>query len=164
MGHRPDSTLGKRKIMIGMLTAGMTNKHVVLHFQACESTISSLRAKICQLGSVENHADKSRKTTTKTYIDKVTSFRRNRFLSRARVPGLVRDATGTRIFATKNSSKTDEGCASALASPIRWCSVNCLHKRLRLNWSTTHCRCILDEIEMKLFSRKTSEMARHFFN
>ena len=64
----------------------------------------------------------------------------------------------------KKSSQTAEGCASALTSPIRWCSVNCLHKRVRLNWTTTHCRCILDDIEMKLFSRKTSEMARHFFN
>ena len=64
----------------------------------------------------------------------------------------------------KNSSKTAEGCASALTSPIRWCSVNCLHKRVRLNWTTTHCRCILDEIKKKLFSQKTSEMARHFFN
>ena len=40
------------------------------------------------------------------------------------------------------SSKTTEGCASALTSPIRWCSVNCLHKRVRLNWITTHCICI----------------------
>ena len=31
------------------------------------------------------------------------------------------------------------------------CSVNCLHKRVRLYWTTTHCRCILDEIGMKLF-------------
>ena len=55
-------------------------------------------------------------------------------------------------------SKTTEECASALMSPIRWCSVNCLHKRVRLNWTKTHCRCILDDIEMKLFSRKTNEM------
>ena len=54
MGIRPESTLGKRKIVIGMLTAGMMNKHVVRYFQDCESTISSLRAKICQLGRVEN--------------------------------------------------------------------------------------------------------------
>ena len=53
MGHRPDSTLGKRKIVIGMLTAGMMNKQIVRHFQACESTISSLRTKIRQIGSVE---------------------------------------------------------------------------------------------------------------
>ena len=61
----------------------------------------------------------------------------------------------------QNISKTAEGCASALTSPIRWCSVNCLHKRVRLSMTTTHCRCILDEIKMKLCSRKISEMARH---
>ena len=52
LGRRPDSTLGKRKIVIGMLTAGMMNKQIVRHFQACESTISSLRTKIRQMGSV----------------------------------------------------------------------------------------------------------------
>ena len=96
-------------------------------------------------------------------IDKVTSFRRNRCLSRARIPGLERNATGTRIC-DKNSSKTTVWCASALTLPIRLCSVNCLHKRVRLNWATAHCRCILDDIGIKLLSRKTSKMARHFFN
>ena len=36
-GRRPDSTLGKRKIVIGMLIASMMNKKIVRHFQACES-------------------------------------------------------------------------------------------------------------------------------
>ena len=53
-GRRPDSTLGKRRIVIGMLTVGMMNKQIVRHFQACESTISSLRTKIRQKGSIEN--------------------------------------------------------------------------------------------------------------
>ena len=35
MGCRPDSTLGKRKIVIGMLTAGMMNMQIARHFQAC---------------------------------------------------------------------------------------------------------------------------------
>ena len=67
-----DSTLGKRKIVIGMLhvTAGMMNKQIVRHFQACQSIISSLRTKIRQMGSVEN-----------------------------RKPGLVGNATRTRICA-----------------------------------------------------------------
>ena len=99
MGRRPDSTLGKRKIAIGMLTAGMMNKQIVRHFQASASTISSLRNKIRRISSVENRkpCDRSRKTTKREDIDKVTSFRRNRFLSRARIPGLVRNATGTQI-------------------------------------------------------------------
>ena len=54
----------------------------------------------------------------------------------------------------QNSSKTTEGCASALTSPIRWYFVNCLHKRVRLKRTTTHCRCILGDIGMKLFSRR----------
>ena len=101
MGRRPDSTLGKRKIMIGMLNAGMMNTQIARHFQVCESTKSSLRTKIRQMGSVENrhHADRPRKITWREDIDNVTSFRRNRFLSRARIPGLERNAMGTRICA-----------------------------------------------------------------
>ena len=99
MGRRPASMLGKRKIVIGMLTAGMMNKQSVRHSQACESTISGLRAKVRQIGNVEYHADRSRKTTRRDDIENVTSFRRNRFLSRARIPGLVRNALGTRICA-----------------------------------------------------------------
>ena len=53
MGRRPDSTLGKCKIVIGMLAAGMMNIKIVSHFQACESTISSHRTKIRQIGSVK---------------------------------------------------------------------------------------------------------------
>ena len=54
MGRCPDSTLGKRKIVIGLLTAGMMNKQIVRHFQACESSISSLRTKIRKMGSFRN--------------------------------------------------------------------------------------------------------------
>ena len=99
MGRRPDSTLCKRKIVIGMLPVGMINKQIARHFQVCECTKSSLRTNIRQMGSVENrhHAVRPRKTTRKEDVDNVTSFRRNRFLSRARIPGLVRNATGTRI-------------------------------------------------------------------
>ena len=32
MGHRPDSTLDQRSIVIGMLTAGMINKQIAIHF------------------------------------------------------------------------------------------------------------------------------------
>ena len=54
MGRHPDSTLGKRKIVIRMLIASRMNKQIVRHFQAYESTISSLITKIRQMGSFEN--------------------------------------------------------------------------------------------------------------
>ena len=38
--------LGKRKIVIGMLNSGMINKQIVIHIQACESAISSLRTNV----------------------------------------------------------------------------------------------------------------------
>ena len=110
MGRHPDLTLSKRKIVIGMLTASMMNKQIIRHFQACVCMKSSLRTKIRQMGSVENrhHADLPRKTTRREYIDIVTSFRRNRFLSRARIPGLVGNAMGTRICA-KTAQRRHKG-------------------------------------------------------
>ena len=97
MGRRPDSTLGK--IVIGMLTAGMMNKQIVRHFELLSLRYPVLEPRYVRLAvmEIENHADRLRKTTRREDIDKVTSFRRNRFLSRARIPGLVRNATGTRI-------------------------------------------------------------------
>ena len=101
MGRRPDSTLDQRSIVIGMLTAVMMNKQTARHFQACECTISSLSAKIRQIGSVKNrqHVARPRKTTRREDIENVTSFRRYRFLCSARIPGLVRNAPETRICA-----------------------------------------------------------------
>ena len=53
-GRHPDSTLGNRKIVVRMLTACMMYKQIVRHFQACGSTISSLRTKIRQMDSIKN--------------------------------------------------------------------------------------------------------------
>ena len=111
MGRTPDSTLGKRKIVIGMLAAGMINKQIVRHFQACESTIYPVikpRSVRWAVSKIENYADRSRKTTRREDIDKVTSFRRNRFLSRARIPGFGKKCHGNSDLC-KESSKTSEG-------------------------------------------------------
>ena len=59
MGPHPDSTLGKRKIVIGMPTPGIMNKQIVRHFQPCQSMIPSLRTKIRQMGSVGNRKNMS---------------------------------------------------------------------------------------------------------
>ena len=48
------------------------------------------------VSKIEKHADRSGKTTRREDIDNV---RRNRFLSRARRPGLVRNVIGTRMSA-----------------------------------------------------------------
>ena len=63
MERRSDSTLVEHKIVIGILTVIMMNKQIVRHFRACESTITSLRTKIRQMGGVEN-----RKTPPKDHV------------------------------------------------------------------------------------------------
>ena len=40
-GRRPDSTSGKRKMVIGMLTVGVMSKQFFRHFQAFEYGIQS---------------------------------------------------------------------------------------------------------------------------
>ena len=109
MGRRPDSTLGKLIIVMGLLTADMMNKQISRHFQACKRTIFSLRTNTsCQMGSVENrhHAVRPRETTRREGIDNMTSFRRNRFLSREKIPSLVRNAKGNRVCAKTVQRRT----------------------------------------------------------
>ena len=100
-GRRPDSTLGKRKIVIEMLTAGMMNNQIldILKLVSLRYPVLEPRSVRWAVSKIENHADRSRKTTMSEDIDKMTSFRRNRFFSRVRIHGLVRNATGTRICA-----------------------------------------------------------------
>ena len=101
MGRRPDWTLGKHKIVIEMLTADMIKKQLLDIFKLVSLRYPVLEPRFVRLAvsKFENHADRSRKTTRREDIDKVTSFRRNRFLSSARLPGLVINATGTQICA-----------------------------------------------------------------
>ena len=99
--RRTDSTLSKHKNVIRMITAGMMNKQIVRHFKLVSLRYPVLEPRSVRwaVSKIENHDDRSRKTTRREDIDKVTSFRRNRFLSRARIPGLVKCASGTRICA-----------------------------------------------------------------
>ena len=96
------------------------------------------------VSKIGNHADRSRKTTRIDGIDKMTSVRVIGLLAGQEYLG--RNSTGTRICA-KTVQRRLMG-ASALTLPIRCCSFNCLHKRVTLNWTTTHCLCILYQIGM----------------
>ena len=97
MERRPDTMLDQRNIVIRMLIVGIMNKQSARHYQAYECSISKIR----RMGSIKNlhPTNTPYKTTSREDIDNATSFRRNRFLSNARIPGLVRNATGTRICA-----------------------------------------------------------------
>ena len=90
--------------MIGILTAGiiMMNKPIALDIFKLVNVrylVLEPRSVRWAVWKIENNADRSRKTTRSENIDKVTSFRRNRFLSKARIPGWVRNARETRICA-----------------------------------------------------------------
>ena len=87
MGRCPDPMLNQRNNVIRMLTAGLMNKLIARHFQAFECTVFNLRTQIRQTGSVKNrqHPYRQRKITRREDIDNVTSFKRNRFLSSAKI-------------------------------------------------------------------------------
>ena len=70
----------------------------------------------------------------------MTSSRRNRFLSSTKIPTLERNATEI-----LNDAKT--------------IPLTVLHERERLDWDTTQCKCMLDDIGMKLFSWTTSDIS-----
>ena len=101
-GRRPDSTLGKRKIVIGMLIAGMMNKKIVRHFQACEFTISSLRTKLRQLGTAEKPKSMPTDHVRPPGERTLTRCRRSGVIGKSwqiRIPSWLRNALGTRICA-----------------------------------------------------------------
>ena len=89
MERNTDSTIDQRNIVIGMLTFRMMNKQIARHFEACDCTIPSIGTKIRQMGGVKNrhYGESPRKTNRREAIDYVTSLRRNRFLSSARMSG-----------------------------------------------------------------------------
>ena len=97
MGRRPGLTLDLRNMTIGMLTIGMKNKEIARQFHVSESSIYRLRTKFRQTAVLKTFhvpADHVRRPVKRTN-NIVTSSRRDRFPSGAKIAGLVRNATGT---------------------------------------------------------------------
>ena len=96
---RPGMAFEQRKRVIGMLTAGMSARDVVRHFQRHESTISRLLNIFQQTRNVADRPRLGRPSKTTPREDRFlkTSSRRNRFLSSRKLGGLLRNATGTRV-------------------------------------------------------------------
>lgn len=141
MGRRPGMTLDQRNMAIGMLTAGRKNKDVARHFQVSESSISRLRAKFRQTGSVKDRprTGRPRKTTGREDNYMVTSSRRDRFLSGTKIACLVRNATGTRIC-NKTVQRRLRSARLRSRRPYVGVPLTVGHKRARLNWATLHRR------------------------
>ena len=97
--RRPGMTFEQRESAIGMLTAGMSARHVARHFQRHESTISRLPNRFQQTGNVADRprSGRPRKTTPRENRFLMTSSRRNRIRSSRKLGRLLRNATGTRV-------------------------------------------------------------------
>ena len=97
--RRPGMSFEQRKRATGMLTAGMSAKDVVRHFQRHEFTISRLLNRFQQTGNVADRprSGKPRKTTPREDRFLTTSSRRNRFLSSRKLGRWLRNDTGTRV-------------------------------------------------------------------
>ena len=87
----------QRERAIGMLTAGMSARDVVRHFQRHESTISQLLNRFQQTGNAADRlrSGRPRKNTPRGDRFLTTSSRRNTFLSSRKLGRLLRNATGT---------------------------------------------------------------------
>ena len=97
--RRPVMTFEQRERVIGMLTAGMSARHVAGFFQRHELTISRLLNRFQQTGNVADRPRSGRPRKTKPLEDRflTTSSRRNRFLFSRKSGRLLRNATGTRV-------------------------------------------------------------------
>ena len=92
-------TYEQRERAIGMLTAGMSARDIVRHFQRHEWTISRLLNRLQQTGNVADRPKSGRPHKTMLREDRflMISSRRNGFLSSRKLGCLLRNATGTRV-------------------------------------------------------------------
>ena len=97
--RRPGMPFEQRERAIGMLTAGMSARHVALYFQRQKSTVSRLLDKFQETGNVADRprSGRPRKTTSREDRFLRTSSRRSRFLSSRKLGRLLRNATGKRV-------------------------------------------------------------------
>ena len=94
----PGMMFEQRERAIGMLTAGMSARHVARHFHYHESTISRQLNRFQQTGKVADRprSGRPRKTTPREDRFLTASSRHNRFLSSRKLGRLLRNATDTR--------------------------------------------------------------------
>lgn len=141
MGRRQAMTLERRNQAIGMLQGGMGVRAVSLHFGVSPSTISRLRDRFDETGSVQERPRSGRPRKTTDVEDRyvrVTS-RRNRFLS---APKLA-----NHLYTTSHVRVTPQTIRNRLHSsgihgrrPYVGISLTRRHVELRMNWATAHRR------------------------
>ena len=92
-------TSEQRERAIGILTAGMSARDIVRHFQRHEPTVSRLLNRFQQTVKVADRprSGRPRKTTPREDRFLPISSRRNRFLSSRKLGRLLRNASGTRV-------------------------------------------------------------------
>ena len=96
MGRRPGMTFEQRERAIDMLTAGMSARDVVRHFQRHESTISQLLNRFQQTGTDPDQADRVKPRLWKTVFSRLHLDAVD-FCSSRKLGRLLRNATGTRV-------------------------------------------------------------------
>ena len=139
MGRQPGMTLEQRERVIGMLTAVMSARDVVWHFQCHKSTKSRLLNRFQQTGNVADRPRSGRpcKTTLREDRFLVTSSRRNRFLSSQKFGCLLRNTTGTRVF-NRTVGNRLHAARLKVCRPYIGIPLTLRHRETRRQWARAH--------------------------
>ncbi len=153
MGRRQAMTLERRNQAVGMLRGGMGVNAVARHFGVSGSTISRLRDRFDETGSVQDRqrVGRPRKTTPieDRYV-KLTS-RRNRFISAPKLANHLYRTSHVRVSPQTIRKRLH---ASGLHGrrPYVGISLTRRHVELRLNWATAHRRWVQHQWNNVLFT------------
>ncbi len=141
MGKNASMTLERRNRAWGMLEAGMNVAAVSRSIGCSRSTISRLRSRFLDTGSLKDRprAGRPRKTSDNEYRYITLTSRRNRFYSGQKLANHLFVTTGTRISAKTARNRLHSAQLRA-RRPCVGVPLTRRHRRDRLNWAQRHLR------------------------
>ena len=153
MGRRPGLTLERRQMAIGMLAAEMSVRDVARHFGVTERTMSNLKRKFRETGTVKDRprSGRPRKTTPAEDRYIVTSSRRNRFLTGTQLAVQLRNARGT-IVSDQTVRNRLHAARLRARRPYVGIPLTRRHRQDRVNWATAHQRWVRRQWNEVLFT------------
>lgn len=153
MGKNASMTLEQRNRALGMIEAGMTCAAVARRIGCSRSTISRLRSRLLDTGSLKDRprTGRPRKTTANEDRYITLTSRRNRFYSGQKLANHLHTTTRTRISAQtarrRLHSAQLKGRRPCIGVPLTR-----RHRHERLNWAQIHQRWVQQQWHSVLFT------------
>lgn len=151
--------MGSRERAIGMLQAGRSQRAVAAHFGVHEATISRLRHRLIQTGSVADRQRPGQPRVTTLRQDRYIRLThlRDRFRSSARTARETRGRRRRRVSATTVRRRLKDA-GIRCRRPYVGARLTRQHRRNRLNWATAHARWQMRDWRNILFTDETKVM------